>query len=121
MRGRSYTSRMIAAGISSHTVAPMPEATRAEFESKVYDQTWALAATHASRTSFAVLALDRRHAEAIGRLRLTGAYGASADAMVLLECVEWPFDADRVENILRYESATERDHRRAAYAERRVA
>jgi hypothetical protein len=118
-RSRSYLGRMMAAAVSRHTVAPMPEATRAEFEAKVYDQTWLSKTSHQSRTTFSVLALDRAHAEVMGGLRLETMFGAGAVAeMLLLENVEWPFDADRVANILSYESASETACRRDAWRSR---
>lgn len=119
---RGYSSRMLAAGVSRHTVAPMPEATRAEFESKVYDQTWMSKSSHASVTRFAVLALDAEHAKEIGGLRLEHMFGPGAVAeMLLVGNDEGPFASERVIGVLSYESTAECAERRRAWRERAVA
>ena len=119
---RGYTSRMIAANVSRHTVPVVQEPERAEFESRVYDQAWAARSTHQSVTRFAVLALSADHAADLGRLRLEHQYSPGIVAeMELLENVSLDFEYDRVRHVLQYESLAEREHRRARFAERSVA
>lgn len=102
---RGYMSRLIAASVSHHT-APMPEPTKADFFAKVYDQAWQ--ADSGTVTRFSVLALSPAHAERLGRIRISEQAGPVAAATVRLrENVCWDFDAERVVNILHYETKAE--------------
>ena len=111
-----YMRRMIAAGVGRRGHALEHEPTRAEFESQVYDLTYA----HQSggRMALSVLALNPEHADVLGRLRMESQRAGSSAEGVLLERVAWGFDYDRVTAVLSYESEAEREHRRQAYRAR---
>ena len=117
MRARSYARRLLAASVS-RVGAGAIEPTRADFEAMVYDLAFSSPVSPQACERFSVLALHPTHAERLGRLRLRVNRGeVEAATARLVECVtfgEW--SVERVNALLDYESAEERDDRRQAWA-----
>jgi hypothetical protein len=117
---RGFLGRAISDAVSRHTIQRRRvEPELAEFDARVYSQTWAIHG-HPARTSFSVIGLDAAHALELGRLRLAsmGASAAEAAEAVPLENVDFGFEFDRVEPLLQCEPEAEREQRRATWKAR---
>lgn len=118
---QGYTSRMLRAGVSRHTVTPPPAPTRADLEASLYRQIWQSASRNAC-TEFLILALDDAHAHDAGTLRIERMFGAGGlGEMRLAEsrCLEpGPLAWDTLRPLLEADSQVERDARRQAWDHR---
>lgn len=118
-----YTSRMLSAGVSRHTVAPYvePELRAAEFASRVYRQRWVSRSAHGrgSALEFDVLALDDDHARAVGERWIERQFGAGTLGDVVLTSnvseAEWRLES--IAACMAIEDPLDREERRYLYAE----
>lgn len=117
MRARTFDKRAIAAAVSRSSLSSV-EPTRADFESSIFDVAFQNPAAPQACVRFSVLALNATHAERLGRRRLRAMGGdGPADSLRLAECITFgEFSAQRMANVLDYESLAERDDRRQAWA-----
>lgn len=121
---KGYTSRMLRAGISRHTVTTptLPDLTPAEYASRVYTQRWQSLSVPQACAEFAVLALDPTHAHAVGERQLERMQPGTLGDVRLVENREALYwDASVVEGLMATEPFAEREERRARYAAQEMA